>query len=125
LDFSAITADLEKQGRQMRRRRELNSVSRWNRLTRDSFVVHGITGLRTCPRQHQESHMKKYVLAAILTAAVGLSPLAANAATQTHKKHHHSSHSAQRSMPSTTTTGMSRGSPNKTGDPNAGYQLSK
>ena len=53
--------------------------------------------------------MNKYVLAAILTAVVGLSPLAANAATQTHKKHHHSSQSTQRSMPSTTTTGMSRG----------------
>ena len=67
--------------------------------------------------------MNKYVLAAILAAAVGLSPLAANAAT--HKKHHHSSQSSQRSTPSTTTTGMSRGSPNQTGNPNAGYQLSK
>jgi hypothetical protein len=68
--------------------------------------------------------MNKYVLAAILTAAVGLSALAANAAT--HKKHHHSSQSsAQRSMPSTTTTGMSRGNSNKMSDPNAGYQLGK
>ena len=69
--------------------------------------------------------MNKYVLAAILTAVVGLSPLAANAATQTHKRHHHSSQSAQRSTPSTTTTGMSRGNPNQTGNPNPGYQLSK
>jgi hypothetical protein len=65
--------------------------------------------------------MNKYVLAAILTAVVGLSPLAANAATQTHKRHH-SSQSAQRSTPSTTTTGMSRGNPNQTGTPNLGYQ---
>ena len=67
--------------------------------------------------------MNKYVLAAILTAAVGVSPLAANPAT--HKKHHHSSQSTQKSMPSTTTTGMSRGAPKQTADPNAGYQLSK
>ena len=67
--------------------------------------------------------MNKYVLAAILAAAVGLSPLAANAATQTHKRHHHSSQSAQRSTPSTTTTtGMSRGNPNQTGNSNLGYQ---
>jgi hypothetical protein len=69
--------------------------------------------------------MNKYVLAAILTAVVGMSPLAANAATQTHKKHHHSSQSTQRSMPSTTTTGMSRGNPNQMGDPNTGSQLGK
>jgi hypothetical protein len=66
--------------------------------------------------------MNKYVLAAILTAAVGLSALAANAAT--HKKHH-SSQSTQRSTPSTTTTGMSKGNSNQMGSPNAGYQLSK
>ena len=65
--------------------------------------------------------MNKYVLAAILTAAVGLSALAADAAT--HKKHH-SSQSTQRSTPSTT-TGMSRGNSNQMGTPNAGYQLSK
>ena len=67
--------------------------------------------------------MNKYVLAAILAAAVGLSPLAANAAT--HKKHHHSSQSTQGSMPSTTTTGMSRGNSNQMGNPNGGYQLGK
>jgi hypothetical protein len=95
-------------------------------------LIRGASHAATPARDHNqvqrlEKPMNRTILAATLAAAVGLSPLAADA--MTHKKHHHASHTMSKGSMSkdsmskgsmngepSGTTGMSNGQRTPSGD---------